>query len=46
LVNEAKAIREEIESLESLFLSQSNSRRTVHLKGGGSMRIRVGNLHS
>jgi len=46
LVNEAKAIREEIESLESIFLQQGNSRRTVKLRGGGSMRIRVGNLHS
>lgn len=46
LVNEAKAIREEIESLESLFLSQGNARRSVKIVGGGSMRIRVGNLHS
>lgn len=38
-------IREEIEHGATIFLSQKNPRRIVHLDDGTSMKIRVGNLH-
>lgn len=46
VVDQVKRIRLEIESLESVFLSQKNPRRTLQLKDGSSIKIRVGNLHS
>jgi hypothetical protein len=39
-------IREEIETGETIFLSQKNSRKTIALADGGSIKIRVGSLHS
>src|ERR1043166_9016775 len=46
IVESAKAIREEVETGSTIFLSQKNPRRIVGLREGGSMKIRVGNLHS
>jgi len=46
VVDEVTRVREEIERLESIFLSQKNPRKTLRLDGGGSIKIRVGNLHS
>ena len=46
IVNALKAIREDIETGGPLFLKQSNTRRTVRLEDGTSMKIRVGSLHS
>lgn len=45
IVDEITRIREEIESLESVFLSQRNPRKRLKLAAGGSIRVRVGNLH-
>jgi len=45
IVNALKAIRENIETGKSLFLKQSNPRKSIKLKGGGSIRVRTGNLH-
>jgi len=41
-----KGIREAVESGGPLFLKQSNPRRIVKFKDGGSIKIRVGSLHS
>jgi methyl-accepting chemotaxis protein len=46
IVDEVTRIREEIENADSIFLSQKNLRRTVKLADGGSIKIRVGSLHS
>lgn len=46
IVDETARIRGEIESLDTIFLSQSNKRRTEKLADGSSIKIRVGNLHS
>lgn len=46
IVDTVKALREEIETGSTIFLNNKNPRRTVKLKDGGSIRIRVGNLHS
>jgi methyl-accepting chemotaxis protein len=46
IVDEVTRVREEIESAESIFLSQKNPRRTLKLAQGGSIKIRVGNLHA
>jgi phage-related minor tail protein len=40
------ALREEIETGSTVFLQQKNARRYVKLKDGGSIKIRVGNLHA
>lgn len=45
IVDECKRIRLEIEKADSIFLQQSNKRKTVKLADGSTMRIRVGNLH-
>jgi hypothetical protein len=45
IVNALSALRREIEELDTVFLSQKNRRKTVRLTAGGSMKIRVGNLH-
>jgi hypothetical protein len=39
-------IRKNIETADAIFLKNSNPRRIVKLKDGGSIKIRVGNLHS
>jgi methyl-accepting chemotaxis protein len=46
IVDEIKAIRLEIERLDTIFLQQSNKRRTVHLSDGRIMKIRIGKLHN
>jgi phage-related protein len=40
-----KDIRETFEHGEGLFLQQKNPRKTLPLKDGGSIKVRVGNLH-
>jgi len=42
---ELKALRLEIEKLDTIFLSQSNKRKRLKLANGKSIRIRVGKLH-
>ena len=46
IVNALKDLREEIETGKTIFLQQKNARKTLKLKDGGSIKIRVGNLHS
>jgi len=46
IVDEIKAIRLEIERLDTIFLQQSNRRKTVRLENGRVMKIRIGNLHA
>ena len=46
IVSAAKAIRENIETGESVFLKQSNKRKRLKLADGGTIKVRVGNLHS
>jgi len=46
IVDEITRIREEIESAESIFLQQGNSRRSVPLREGGSTSWRIGSLHA
>jgi len=46
IVDEITRIREEIETAESIFLPQSNARRSVPLREGGSTSWRIGSLHS
>lgn len=46
IVDEVKRLRLEIEKLDSIFLPQSNKRKTLKLADGGSIRVRVGKLHS
>jgi len=46
IVDTLRGIREEIESADTIFLKQSNPRRTVTLADGTTMKIRVGKLHS
>ncbi len=46
VVDEITRLRLEIEKLDSIFLSQSNKRKTVKLADGSTMRIRIGHLHS
>jgi hypothetical protein len=45
IVDELKAIRLEIEKLDTIFLSQSNKRKTLRLTNGKTIRIRLGKLH-
>lgn len=45
VVDELKGLRLEFEKLDSIFLSQSNKRKTLKLQDGSSIRIRVGKLH-
>lgn len=46
IVDAIKGIREEIQTGSTIFLQQKNQRRIVKLADGGSIKIRVGNLHS
>ena len=46
IVDELKALRLEFEKLDTIFLSQSNKRKTLRLADGSSIRVRVGKLHS
>jgi hypothetical protein len=45
IVDELKALRLEVEKLDTIFLSQSNKRKRLKLANGKSIRIRVGKLH-
>ena len=45
IVDVLRSIREEVEHGSTVFLSQSNRRKTLKLKDGGTIKIRVGNLH-
>jgi hypothetical protein len=45
IVNALRDLRIDIESGGPLFLQQSNRRKSVQLKDGGSIKIRIGNLH-
>ena len=46
IVNALRTLREDVETGGPLFLSQSNRRKSLRLQDGGSIKIRVGNLHS
>jgi hypothetical protein len=46
LVDEVSRIRTEIEELDTIFLQQKNSRRTLRTQDGQSIKIRVGSLHA
>lgn len=46
VIDEITRIREAVESADTIFLQQHNKRKTLKLAGGGSVRIRVGNLHA
>ncbi len=45
-VDAIRSVREELETLDSIFLGQGNSRRWEHLEDGTPIRLRIGNLHS
>jgi prophage DNA circulation protein len=45
ILDEITALRQEIEKLDTIFLSQSNKRKTLKLADGSSIQIRVGKLH-
>jgi hypothetical protein len=45
IVDALAGLRREVEELDTVFLSQRNPRKTIRLAGGGSIKIRVGNLH-
>lgn len=45
IVDEIRALRLEIEKLDTIFLSQSNKRKRLKLVDGKSIRIRIGHLH-
>jgi gas vesicle protein len=45
IVEAITALREEVETANTIFLNSSNPRRTIRLADGTSMKIRVGNLH-
>jgi len=45
IVDSVSIIVDDLSNLEGLFLPQSNPRRSESLSDGGSIRIRVGNLH-
>jgi methyl-accepting chemotaxis protein len=46
IVDAVRDVRVEVETGDTLFLSQKNPRRVVQLEDGSSIKIRVGNLHS
>jgi uncharacterized protein Yka (UPF0111/DUF47 family) len=46
IVDEITRLRLEIEKLDTIFLSQSNKRKTLKLADGRSIKIRVGKLHA
>jgi hypothetical protein len=45
IVDELQRLRLEIEKLDTVFLSQSNKRKTVKLASGKTMKVRIGHLH-
>ncbi len=46
VVDEIARLRKEIEKLDTIFLSQSNKRKTLKLVNGRTIRIRLGKLHA
>lgn len=46
IVDEISGLRKEFEKLDTIFLPQSNKRKTLKLASGKSIRIRVGHLHA
>lgn len=46
IVDSISTVRQDLENLDGLFLSQKNPRRVEQLAEGGTIKIRVGNLHS
>jgi phage-related minor tail protein len=46
IVKAIRDIREEVEHGRTIFLQQKNPRRALALKAGGSIKVRLGNLHS
>lgn len=45
ILDEITALRMEVERLDTIFLPQSNKRKTLKLADGSTIRIRVGALH-
>ena len=45
IVDEIKRLRLEVEKLDTIFLPQSNKRKTLKLADGSTIRIRTGKLH-
>ena len=45
VVDEIRRLREEIERLDTIFLPQTNLRKTLKLANGKTIRIRLGKLH-
>ena len=45
VIDEITRLRLEVEKLDTIFLSQSNKRKTLQLANGKSIRIRLGKLH-
>ena len=45
IVNAVRDLRIEVETGDTLFLSQKNKRKVLQLADGSSIKIRVGNLH-
>jgi phage-related minor tail protein len=46
IVKAIRDLREEIEHGATIFLQQKNPRKALALKEGGSIKVRLGNLHS
>jgi hypothetical protein len=45
IVDELMRFRLEVEKLDTIFLSQSNKRKTLKLANGKTVKIRIGHLH-
>jgi Mg2+ and Co2+ transporter CorA len=45
IVDEIARLRKELEKLDTIFLSQTNKRKTLKLVDGRTIRIRLGKLH-
>jgi len=45
ILDEAKALRLEVEKLDSVFLQQDNKRKNLKLSDGSTIRVRTGKLH-
>jgi methyl-accepting chemotaxis protein len=46
VVDDLKEVLDDLNHLDGIFLPQNNPRRILQLEDGGSIKIRVGNLHS
>ena len=45
VIDEITRLRLEVEKLDTIFLSQSNKRKTLQLADGSTIRVRLGKLH-